>query len=196
MANTLNKRGLWPLKHLFGGVVREAAYDILNSAGTGYSTSLFAGDPVNLKNDGTIGVHAAGDADVIGVLAGVSYTDAAGVAIPFSRFWTASTAVQAGSRIIAYVWDDPNIEFGIQSDITTAFALTMVGNNADIDTYAAGSTTTGQSVVSLNVTSGIGSSTATFRILGLVERPDNAYGVSADVRVRFNEHKFISATGI
>jgi hypothetical protein len=51
------------------------------------------------------------------------------------------------------------------------------------------------SAAELNI-NGVGSGTATFRILGLVETPNNAYGANADVRVRFNEHKFLSATGV
>jgi hypothetical protein len=194
MANTINARGLWPLKHLFGGQVREASYDILQSAGTGYATSIFAGDPVKLANDGTIQVAAVGDT-CIGIFAGCSFVDSAGLQVPFQRMYTASQAVQAGSRIVANVWDDPNIEFGIQVGSTDAFALTNVGNNADFSAYAAGSTATGQSIVTLNI-NGISSATATFRILGLIERPDNAYGANADVRVKFNEHAFLTTTGV
>lgn len=200
MANPTVYFGLKPVKHLFGGQVRSNPYDILNNAGTGYGTNIFSGDPVTLAADGTLNLCPVNTA-LIGVFAGCSFTDSNNNLIPFQPYWPASQLVKVGSRIIAYVWDDPNIEFLIRVGSTDAFALTNVGNNADHHAQTANATAAamiaagGQSTTSLNI-NGIDNSTAQWRILGLHETPDNAYGANALVRVKANEHMFLSTSGI
>lgn len=184
MANTDKPRGLVPLRHLAGGVIRTNEYTIA----TGYNTIIGRGDPVKLVAGGTIERAAAADELILGVFDGVQYTDASGVP-QFSAYWPASTTA---TNIVAAVYDDPWIEFGIQ--VNGTIAATEIGANADFDTVGNASTTTGQSAVELSASTGSGA--AQCRILGLVKDPENAWGEYVDVRVLINEHALKSTTGI
>ena len=60
----------------------------------------------------------------------------------------------------------------------------------DFSTAAAstGSTVTGLSGYFADLTTGTGTTGTNLRIMGLVNRPDNAYGAYAKIRVMFAEH--------
>jgi len=81
-----------------------------------------------------------------------------------------------------------NVIFVIQAD--GALLITDVGDKVDV-IVAAGSTVTGLSAMELK-SSDIGTG-ANLLILGIDERPDNAFGTNADVVVRINEHSFGAA---
>ena len=97
------------------------------------------------------------------------------------------------SDIVAFVVDDPNAVFEIQS--AGSPAQTDVGLNADIS-YTAGSVKTGMSAVELSGTTA--ATTATFRIMGFSSDPDNSTTGSANVNVivKFNEHFYVDPTGV
>jgi hypothetical protein len=185
MANADKPRGLVPLRHLAGGVIRTNEYTIA----TGYNTIIGRGDPVHLVADGVLERVAATNADILGVFDGCQYTDANGQQ-QYSPYWPASTTA---TNIIAHVYDDPWIEFGIQVQDGT-LDQTAVGANADFATVGNASTTTGQSTVEL--ANSVGSGAAQCRILGLVNDPENAWGANCDVRVLINEHVFKTTTGV
>lgn len=177
MANADAPQGFVPLRHLSGGSMsRNEAYTIASA----YNTDIFTGDPVKLVAAGSIEQAAAGNR-ILGVFAGCEYTDAAGNVV-FSKYWPADTVA---TNIKAYVYDDPNIVFEIQSAGTPA--ATNVGNLADHE-VGTGSTSTGRSGAELSGTMGTGA--AGFRILGIVERPDNSYAANANVEVMIYEHEF------
>lgn len=181
MANTDNPNGFDPSRHLKGGVIRASEKLIAS----GYNANIFTGDVVKLLNTGLIAVAAAGDIDIIGVFGGVEWTAEDGE-YKFSRYWPASTATKGAANAKAYVYDDPEIAFAVQTVSGTAFAQTMVGSNCDI-TATAGDAATGQSAMELGIGT-IVATTAQCRILGLIPRGDNALGEHADVEVMFLEH--------
>lgn len=183
MANTDGPRGAWPIRHLTGGVIRNNEYPIADA----YNTSIFTGDFVKLVAGGTIEVAGAGDR-VIGVFAGCEYVNSAGEQV-FSKYWPASTSVLSGTTPKALVFDDRNIEFGIQCDGSLAAA--DVGQLADIVTTHSGSTTTGKSGQEISATTGTGD--AQLRILGKIEDPENDWDSNVDVRVQIYEHEFTNA---
>lgn len=152
------------------------------------SGNIFSGDPVKMTSDGTILVSAAGD-ECLGVFRGCQFTDANGDVVFKSYFPTGTVS----SDIVAFVQDDPNAIFEIQS--AGSPAQTDVGLNADF-VYAAGSTKTGMSAVELSGTTATG--TATFRIVGFSSDPSNSELGSANVNVivKFNEHSYIDPTGV
>jgi hypothetical protein len=159
-----------------GGEIRSNEYSIASA----YAANLFTGDPVEMTGTGkNIQLAAAANADNIGVFAGCRYVNAAGEQ-KFSRYWPASTVA---TEIVALVYDDPNIVFEAQCD---TLAAADIGNQMD---WAAGtgSTSTGTSGAyadeSTKATTG-----ASLRIMGLVPRPDNAYGAYAKAEVTFAEH--------
>ena len=152
------------------------------------SGNIFSGDPVKMTNTGTILVAAAGD-ECIGVFRGCQFTDSNGEPV-FSSHYTDGTV---SSDIVAFVVDDPDAVFEIQS--AGSPAQTDVGLNADIS-YTAGSTKTGMSAVELSGTTA--ATTATFRIMGFSSDPDNSATGSANVNVivKFNEHFYVDPTGV
>ncbi len=194
MANADRPQGFRPMRHLTGGVIRNNEYQILTSGTTGYNDNIFSGDVVKLNTDGTIERAAPGDTNLIGIFDGCQYTASDG-SIVFSRNWVASTGVKTGSVIKAQVYDDPNITFYVQTASGTSFAQAMVGSNGDFKTDHAGVASTGQSGDELDI-SAVGSGTANFRIIGFVDEVGNELGANAKVEVRFNEHVYLSATGV
>src|SRR4030042_557086 len=135
--------GLVPLRKLDGGPWNGSVNQYLITSGT----DMFIGDPVVLLGSAgaagtyvngidcegmpTVGVAAAG-AVLLGVCVGKLPSDA-----------TDTLHYAAGNQIVL-ICDDPLVVYRIQEDKSTA-ALTAseVGENADMCTYAAGSTVTG-----------------------------------------------------
>ena len=89
------------------------------------------------------------------------------------------------------MYDDPHTVFKVQSAGTPA--QTNIGNCAEV-VAGAGSTTTGQSGFEMNGTMSNG--TASLKILGLHETPDNAFGTNAIMEVVINEHLLKDSAGI
>ncbi|KEZ78314.1 hypothetical protein [Salinisphaera hydrothermalis] len=182
MSNVNRAVGLLPVGHLSGGTPqRMSEYTIAG----GYGTDIFYGDPVKATGTGkNIALAAAGDR-LTGVFAGCQYIDTSG-AIQYRAFWPASTQVQSGTQVKAFVIDDPSTVFEIQAS----------GDLAEGDIRAAanilagdGNAATGNSGVQLDsdsVSTGTGKQ---LKILGLAERADNDYGVNANVRVVISLHE-------
>ena len=182
MANTDAAFGAKPVRHLTGGTIRANEWKILGD-GTS-SSNIFTGDFVKLGATGYIDVAAAGNR-LLGVFAGCSYTNSSGEQV-YSKYYPASTTAQNSGDITAYVYDDPNIVFAIQSSGSADFA--DIGNLADI-VAGTGSTTTGHSKFEINSTTGTG--TANLRILGLYNEPKNAYGTNGVLEAVIWEHELI-----
>ena len=184
MANVDAAFGLTPVRHLSGnGYSRANKYTITS----GLAENIFTGDLVIITADGVITPHSATEVNNIGVFAGVSYTAADGSYVYSQYFPTGTTA----TNIIAYVYDDPYTVFKVQS--AGSPAQTNIGNCADV-VAVTGSTTTGQSGFEMNGTMSNG--TATLKILGLYEAPDNAFGTNAVMEVLINEHLLKDSAGI
>jgi len=166
MANKDRPRGLWPLYHLHGGVIRTNTYTVTTGQ------TIYKGDPVIAVAGGTVSI-ASDDSGILCI----------GVAA------TRSTASSAAGETIE-VWDDPGIAFGIQSVTGQTPAATEVFAAANPDVTA-------PSVGDVSATELLAASAqaATFKILGLVQDVDNAWGEHADLVVMFNEH-FFGGSGI
>ena len=192
MANINAKFGLRPIGKLgsASNSTGTTEYDIL----TGTTGSIFTGDPVKMVNTGGIAVAAAGDL-LLGVFQGCRYTDSAGEVI-YSPNWPTTTV---SADAVAFVVDDPNALFEVQSAATGSVVQTVVGLNADI-VYTAGSTTTGRSNVDLSGTMATG--TAQCRIIGFSNDPENnALGTGSlstyvNMIVKINEHFYAQTTGV
>lgn len=192
MANINAKFGLRPIGKL-GSAVNSTGtteYDIL----TGTTGSIFTGDPVKMVNTGGIAVAAAGDL-LLGVFQGCRYTDSAGDVI-YSSYWPTTTA---SADAVAFVVDDPNALFEVESAATGSVVQTVVGNNADI-VYAAGSTSDGQSAVTISGTTA--ATTAQLRIIGISNDPENntlgtgSQSANVNMIVKINEHFYAQVTGV
>ena len=192
MANTNAKFGLRPIGKLGSGVNSTGTTEYRILSGT--TGSIFTGDPVVMKATGGIAVAAAGDL-LLGVFQGCQYTDSAGE-VQFSPYFPDGTVT---SDAVAFVVDDPNALFEVESAATGSVVQTVVGNNADI-VYASGSTTDGQSGVTISGTTA--ATSAQLRIVGISNDPENntlgtgSQSANVNLIVKINEHFYAQVTGV
>jgi hypothetical protein len=162
---------------------------------SGASGNIFSGDLVKMTSAGTILVAGATDNPVLGVFRGCQYTDSNGDVI-YSAYWPDGTVT---SDAVAFVVDDPDALFEIQSAATGSVVQTVVGNNADT-VYTSGSTKTGISAVEISGTTA--ATSAQLRIVGISTDPDNstlgtgAASANVNVIVKINEHFYAQTTGV
>jgi len=178
MANLDAPAGAKPFRHLSGGMIRASEYKIAS----GTSSDIFTGDFVKLLSTGYIDVASAGNR-ILGVFAGVKYTASDGEVV-YKKYFPTGTTTLASADVTAYVYDDPNITYRIQSAGSADF--TDIGNLAD-HVAGSGSTTTGQSGHEVSGTTGTG--TAGLRILRLIDDPDNSAGTNGELEVAIYEHE-------
>mgnify|MGYP005988944231 FL=1 len=192
MANQDAAFGLKPSSKLGSNVNSEGTTEY--SIASGASGNIFSGDPVKMMNTGTILVAGAGD-QLLGVFRGCRYTNASGEVI-YSAYWPDGTV---SSDAVAFVVDDPNALFEVQSAATGSVVQTVVGNNADI-VYAAGSTSDGQSAVEISGTTA--ATSAQLRIVGFSGDPENntlgtgSQSANVNMIVKINEHFYAQTTGV
>jgi hypothetical protein len=192
MANQDAAFGLKPSSKLGSNVNSEGTTEY--SIASGASGNIFSGDPVKMANTGTILVAAAGD-QLLGVFRGCRYTNASGEVI-YSAYWPDGTV---SSDAVAFVVDDPNALFEVQSAATGSVVQTVVGNNADI-VYASGSTSDGQSGVEISGTTA--ATSAQLRIVGFSGDPENntlgtgSQSANVNMIVKINEHFYAQTTGV
>ncbi len=91
------------------------------------------------------------------------------------------------------VVDDPAVLFELQDDGLAALTATSCNKNA---TYTVANPTSPQqnSATVLSTASVATTATLSLKIMGLVQRPGNGFGVNANWLVMFNEHEFQGAT--
>jgi hypothetical protein len=192
MANKDAPFGLKPVGELGSGYNTSGTTEY--SIASGASGNIFSGDLVKMANTGTILVAAAGD-QALGVFRGCKYTDSNGDVI-FSAYWPDGTVT---SDAVAFVVDDPNALFEIQSAATGSVVQTVVGNNADI-VYTSGSTKTGISAVEISGTTA--ATSAQLRIVGFSGDPDNntlgtgSQSANVNMIVKINEHFYAQTVGV
>jgi hypothetical protein len=163
---------------------------------SGYATSIFYGDPVNLSS-GTI-VKETPDAAMtgVGVFLGCYYTDAT-YGKTFRQMWTASTVATDAYAIVA---DDPDQLFSVALvSGTTVIAGTardsLLGKNVALVNNT-GNSTTGKSAVA--ATGVATTNTLPFRIVDVVPGTEDSSGNFTAVLVKWNAgmHIYNLATGI
>ena len=192
MANKNAPFGLRPVGELGSGYNTSGTTEY--SIASGASGNIFSGDLVKMANTGTILVAAAGD-QALGVFRGCKYTDSNGDVI-YSAYWPNGTV---SSDAVAFVVDDPNALFEVQSAATGSVVQTVVGNNADI-VYSTGSTQTGISAVKISGTTA--ATSAQLRIVGFSGDPDNnalgtgTLSTNVNMIVKINEHFYAQTTGV
>ena len=192
MANQDAAFGLKSVGQLGSNVNSEGVTEY--SIASGASGNIFSGDPVKMANTGTILVAAAGD-QLLGVFRGCKYTNASGEVI-YSSYWPSGTV---SSDAVAFVVDDPNALFEVQSAATGSVVQTVVGNNADI-VYTSGSTVDGQSGVEISGTTA--ATSAQLRIVGMSGDPENntlgtgSQSANVNLIVKINEHFYAQTTGV
>ncbi len=195
MSSTSAPFGFRPSFHN-SGQMRPKAYTIAST----YAANIFMGDPVKLVDAGTIQLGTSdgsrtGTVDgvlLLGIFAGVEYTDALGKPT-VSNFWPTGTTA---TNIVAYVFDDPETLFDVQyanpGTPGTDTVQTAVGEECDwTATAPGGSTSTGLSSTSLTV---IMATSGQFQITGFHMFPnDSLTDAYVTATVRINEHQYKAA---
>jgi hypothetical protein len=186
MANLSRVNGLTPIKHLNGSAWNGAVNLYAIPAADG--TATFVGDKV--KEYGTGDVNGLNQ--VIQAAAGEVPV---GVIVGFVPDPTNLSLVNRLASTLRYCWvaDSPDTVFEIQEDNSATFALTMIGENANV-VVGAGDAVTGASGMQLNTTSH-NTTGLDLRILRVVQRPDNVVGPYAKLEVYLNNHRYTTTTG-
>ena len=144
-----------------------------------YGTSIFQGDMVAQVTGGTVEVHAdGGTVPVVGVFNGCKYTDPTSGEQVFSNYYPASTNA---SDLIAFIIDDPDVVYEVQSDDT--FPVADLFGNFDIVYTSAGSTQTGISGAELDVTTGATNTNLPIKAIDISQDPNNSDTGAANTNV-------------
>lgn len=207
MASVASPYGLKPVNEIGGlpyaGSTRTF---LIDPAGT--ASSIYNGSPVYVNASGYLAVATATGADattngfptgtantgIVGVFVGCTYVNAQGQQIYAQYYPTGTTGV-----IQAYVVDDPNVVFQVQSAGTVA--QTALGANVFFSTgaVATGSTTTGNSTASVVAGASAVTTSAAFRVVGFVNAPGSTVGDAfTDILVKINPgyHSYTNAVGL
>jgi hypothetical protein len=200
--------GLRPV-NLIGGLPFAGATRAIPIA-SNYGTSIFYGDVVQYKNDGTIIIttlqnDASPVAGVVGVFLGCSYTSPVTKQKIYSQYYPASTVAD---DIEAYVCDDPNALFRV---VNVAGATADGAASGLLPTYISrgnaiacnaqlvlntGLTTTGNSRMGVfinNVTTSL-----PIRVVDVVPDTKNSSGNFVEFIVKFNAtyHTYNATVGV
>ena len=207
MASVAAPYGLKPVNEIGGlpyaGSTRTF---LIDPAGT--ASNIYYGSPVYVNASGYLAVATATGADattngfpvgtantgIVGVFVGCSYTNAQGQIIYAQYYPTGTTGV-----IQAYVVDEPNVVFPVQSAGSVTQAA--LGANVFFSTgaVATGSTTTGNSTASVVAGASAVTTSAAFRVVGFVNAPGSAVGDAyTDILVKINPgyHTYTNAVGL
>ncbi len=206
MANTSKINGFRPVKHVTGAPYNGQAN--IYGVASGDSTALFVGDVVKLAADGNaagiqyVTAHAAGVAGTgqpaLGVVVGVINTKLDPVDGRMSAgSISLDTPVYRPGSVEQYVLvaDSPDLIYEVEATAAGSaysFAVADVGQNANIFA-GSGSTTTGNSAHSLNMSDKGTASTLPFKIVGVSKKIDNEVtGNYTKVLVQINNHQYKS----
>lgn len=182
MANTNAPNGFRVTRHYSGGTAnRRSRYHIAGA----YGTDIFVGDAVEptTTTKNIIRPTAATDR-LIGVFDGCFYLDPNQSAPQYNRRWPASQAIVSGSTPDAWVYDDPHTLFEVQA--SGAFTLAAIGSLADL-VIGTGNAFTKVSGDAIDSTTFDASGTV-FKVMDIINRPDNAVGNFARLEVAISKH--------
>jgi hypothetical protein len=162
------------------------------------TTACFFGDPVTPLTSGYVtrasSSSASGNTQIAGIFVGCQYLSVAQKRTVWSNYWPGS---DNNGDVTAYIVNDPNAKFVVQSDAT---GNTQADVNANVGfTIGSGNTANGISGAYINSTVYTDSSQP-FRIIGLVTNPPGSAGTASGaynwVIVAFNNVSPKQLTGI
>ena len=163
----------------------------------GDASTIFQGSPV-IAAAGYVDASTAGAVPNLGAFWGCFYNDPTTLKPTFKNYYPGSITPPASKDIEAFVYDNPNQMFEIQSDNTGASALADVFSNADLINFG-GSTLNGVSTAELDDSTIAAASDAAAQVLiiGISRDPKNNEVGAANVnwRVLVNQHLFGHGAG-
>ncbi|MBU6264869.1 MAG: hypothetical protein KGM14_01575 [Actinomycetales bacterium] len=200
MANVVAPKGFVPSRYMDGSAWNGAAnmYCIPSSDGSVFSP----GDAVKTAAGGDAnGIpyvqKAAGTDTVRGVVVGVLVANPNNPSLVGTTLDLTLQNIPATKAKDYYVLvaDDPNILFEIQDDGLNAGTTVATACNKNATFTVANPTSPQQNSASvLNSGSIATTNTLNLKIVGLVQKPNNAYGANATWLVRFNLHELTGGT--
>jgi hypothetical protein len=191
--------GLKPV-NLIGGQVFAGATRQMEIA-SGYATGIFYGDLVTRVTGGTIEKDTGTTtATPCGVFLGCTFTNSSTGQVQFQQFYPASQSIASGTKIFAYVADDPDTLFQVAvvsgTTVISGVGIAAIGSNATL-VQNAGSTTTGNSAVAILDTTAT-TITLPIRIIDVVRDTETTADNFPEVIVKINAtmHQYNNATGV
>lgn len=189
MSNVSRVNGARPVKTLSGAAWNGKASLYFIPSGNG--TATFIGDLVKLDGTGdpvASGGNALGVGSVIQAAATNPVVGAIVGFLPIQTNLNSSQHRTASTGRYCWVVDDPHVIFEMQASNGTP-AVGDVNSNFDI-AVAAGSTTTGQSGMTVDVGTIGTTATLVLRVVGFSQRADNDNAAtSAKYLVKINMHQ-------
>lgn len=193
MANLVAPRGFVPSRYLNGTAWNGAVntYHIPSSDGSQFNV----GDPVKSSANADVNgvpdvAKAAGTDTVRGVVVGVLAATPGNPSLVGTNLDLTIQNVPATKARDYYVLvaDDPSIIFEVQDDGLNALTATSANKNASFT--VTNPTSPQQNSASVLATGTVATTAGlNLKIMGLVQRPDNAFGINAKWLVRFNQHE-------
>lgn len=180
MANTLSPFGFSPNGTLGGSTpnFRLSRRYIASSN----ATAIYTGDvvmPVTSTATGYIVQYSSGTVPPAGVFMGCKYLSVSQGRQVWSPYWPGS---DANGDVTAYVIDNPDALFVVQSGTASAVTLANINSNATVNTSTAGTTINGRSGMALGT---IGTtSTYPFIVVDLITTPTGQNGT--DITTAYN----------
>lgn len=179
MANTLAPFGFQP-----EGIVGSSTPNFRLSrrliASTN-ATAIYTGDavvPVTSSVTGYITQATAGTVALAGIFMGCKYLSVSQGRTVWNRYWPGS---DAASDVEAYVIDNPDAVFMVQSSQATPIGMANLNQNVQLS-VGTGSTLTGQS--GMGITTPATTATLPFTIVGFVQDPPGSNGT--DITTAYN----------
>ena len=195
MANQDAAFGLRPLK--MSGQGDDSTGMSSHFIDAGDASVLYQGSPC-IAAAGYVDIATAGAVPNMGAFWGCFYTDPTTLKPTFKNYYPGSITPPSSKDIEAFVYDNPNQMFEIQSDNTGASAQADVFSNADMVNFG-GSTLNGVSNTELDDSTIAASSDAAAQLLiiGVSRDPKNNDLTAANVnwRVIVNMHLFGHGVG-
>ena len=214
--NGIGPSGLVPV-NLIGGRVYNAAVRQIPIA-SGYAQNIGYGDFVTYTTDGTIvrvdtsaGQKATFAAAPVGIFLGAQFTQGSGMKYPlWSQYWPTGQTITTDNENYGYGWayvcEDPDAIFVAtvsngSGTLYTASGATQANVGQNVGYYVKTglvNTTTGDSLVTVDLSSAATTNTLPLRIVDLVRSTALSDGTYQQVLVTYNAgfHFYRQTTGI
>lgn len=198
MANLNAPKGLVPSRYLdaspWNGAVNM--YYIPSTDGSMYSPGDMVKSVALSDANGVMGIQKAGGTDTIrGVIAGFLQVAPYGTSLlaPSLDLTLQNIPAVKTKAYYALVVDDPTVIFEVMDDGLSVLTGTAVNKNASMT--VTNPTAPGQMSATVLTTASVAVTQAlNFRIMGLLQRDDNAFGQYARWLVRANQHELMGNT--
>jgi len=201
MANANSSFGLKPISTI-GNTLSGATnqYFIKSDA-----SAIYQGSPVEVElTGGTAAIITSADGDgkqLLGVFAGCEYVDATTGKMTWKNYWAGSGTADTDFDIKCFIYDNPFQRYVIAADASNTsrtVAKVDIFKTAQLATATSGSTTTGLSGATLDISTAENSDPSNpLMILGLTDDVDNSdhSAAGASYIVKINNHVFTSSSG-